>query len=229
MLTNADAFLAIWHDLDSTGKSEWERWHTYEHMPERVGIPGFLAGRRYMNDDDPEQCCFTMYEGSDLSVFESTAYLERLNNPTPWTRENAPTFRNFTRGACRRVTRAGSQHGYGGVILTVRIFRGPKFSENTKQLSTLNKLTTSICDLEGVTEATIGLCDAEITTTETTERSLRKKTTESTLDGVLIVEGYNVNTIKIRGPNIEELVAMSDVDLTPLPHQIYVLSYMLRG
>ena len=52
---------------------------------------------------------------------------------------------------------------------------------------------------------------------------------ESTLDGVLIVEGYNVSTIKTQGPNIEKLVAMSDVDLTPLPHQIYVLSYMLRG
>ena len=86
MLAHTKAFLAIWHDLLPDGKIEWERWHTYEHMPERVGIPGFLGGRRYMNHDDPEQCCFTMYEGSDLSVFKSAAYLERLNNPTPWTR-----------------------------------------------------------------------------------------------------------------------------------------------
>jgi hypothetical protein len=81
------AFLAIWHDLLDEGKTDWEKWHTYEHIPERVGIRGFLAGRRYMNYNDPEQCCFTMYEGSDLSVFKSTPYLKRLNNPTPWTKK----------------------------------------------------------------------------------------------------------------------------------------------
>ena len=141
MLTEASAFLAIWHDLEKKGKSEWERWHTYEHMPERTGIPGFLAGRRYMNDDDHKQCCFTIYEGTDLSVFNSAAYLERLNNPTPWTRKNASTFRNFTRGACHRVANAGSEQGYGGVILTVRVVRSPTFLENAKQLSLLDELT----------------------------------------------------------------------------------------
>ena len=93
MLTEAGAFLAIWHDLEEKGKREWERWHTYEHMPERIGIPGFLAGRRFMNDSERDQCCFTIYEGIELSVFKSAPYLERLNNPTPWTRKNAPTFK----------------------------------------------------------------------------------------------------------------------------------------
>jgi hypothetical protein len=55
------AFLAIWHDLLDEGKTDWEKWHTYEHIPERLGISGFLAGRRYMDYNDPEQCCFTMY------------------------------------------------------------------------------------------------------------------------------------------------------------------------
>ena len=40
-----------------------------------------------MDYNDPEQCCFTMYEGNDLSVFKSTPYLKRLNNPTPWTKK----------------------------------------------------------------------------------------------------------------------------------------------
>ena len=228
MLTEASAFLAIWHDLEKKGKSEWERWHTYEHMPERTGIPGFLAGRRYMNDDDHKQCCFTIYEGTDLSVFNSAAYLERLNNPTPWTRKNASTFRNFTRGACHRVANAGSEQGYGGVILTVRVVRSPTFLENAKQLSLLDELTASICDLVGVTAATIGFCNAEITSTQTAERSLRKKTTESTLDGVLLVEGYSVHAIETQGKAIERLVSASPADLTPLPYQIYQLSYMLR-
>ena len=49
MLENTTAVLVIWHDLLPEAKIEWEQWHTHEHMPERVGIPGFLGGRRYMN------------------------------------------------------------------------------------------------------------------------------------------------------------------------------------
>ena len=229
MLSNSTAFLAIWHGLESTGKSEWERWHTHEHMPERVGIPGFLAGRRYMNDNDSEQCCFTIYEGSELSVFESEEYLERLNNPTPWTRENASTFRNFTRGACQRIAHSGFEHGYGSIILTIRVGRGVGFSTDSKTLFTLNEITTEVCNLEGITTATIGLCDANITATKTAERTLRKGTTESILDGVLVVEGYNAKKVKEHAPKIEDIVSISPADLSPLPHQIYELSYMLRS
>ena len=107
MLRRTRAFLAIWHDIDPAMEPEWHRWHTYEHLPERVGIPGFLAGRRYMSDDAPLQRCFTLYEGADLPVFNSPAYLERLNNPTPWTRKISPAFRAFMRGACRLVATAG--------------------------------------------------------------------------------------------------------------------------
>ena len=42
MHKNSKAFLAIWHDLLDDGKRDWEKWHTYEHMPERLRIPGFL-------------------------------------------------------------------------------------------------------------------------------------------------------------------------------------------
>ena len=225
MLAHTKAFLAIWHDLLPDGKIEWERWHTYEHMPERVGIPGFLGGRRYMNHDDPEQCCFTLYEGSDLSVFKSAAYLERLNNPTPWTRENAPTFRNFTRGACRCVSNFGPEHGYGGSIMTIRLQRDDTFSENTERL---NQLTKSASELDGVLAVTLGLCNSEITATETTERNLRKGTDETLLDGVLILEGYDATTLETRGADIHKLVVAANIKLTPHPHQIFELSYMLR-
>ena len=107
MPLTSKAFLAIWHDFDPALEAEWHRWHTIEHMPERVGVPGFLAGRRYMSRDAVRQRCFTMYESADISVFNSAPYLERLNNPTPWTRAVAPTFKNFTRGACRVAASAG--------------------------------------------------------------------------------------------------------------------------
>ena len=60
-------------------------------------------------------------------------------------------------------------------------------------------------------------------------RTLRKETTESILDGVLIVEGYNATKVKERAAKIEDIVSISPADLSPLPNQIYEFSYMLRS
>ena len=50
-------------------------------------------------------------KGNDLSVFKSTPYLKRLNNPTPWTKISALTFKNYTRGACKCVSTSGQKMG----------------------------------------------------------------------------------------------------------------------
>ena len=42
------AVLAIWNDIAPGGDAEFNHWHTREHVPERVGVPGFLRGRRYL-------------------------------------------------------------------------------------------------------------------------------------------------------------------------------------
>ena len=123
MHKNSGAFLAIWHGLKNEGKIDWERWHTYEHMSERLAIPGFVSGRRYMNNNYKEQSCFTIYEGKNLKTFKSTPYLERLNNPSRWTQKSAKNFINFTRGACKCVSISSHINGYGGSIMTIRIVK----------------------------------------------------------------------------------------------------------
>jgi hypothetical protein len=40
--------VCIWHDLLPEARDEYHQWHNREHMPERVGIPGFRRGRRYV-------------------------------------------------------------------------------------------------------------------------------------------------------------------------------------
>jgi hypothetical protein len=39
--------LAIWHTIAPEAEAEYWRWHDREHIPERVGVTGFLRGRRY--------------------------------------------------------------------------------------------------------------------------------------------------------------------------------------
>jgi len=224
MQRRTQAFLAIWHDIDPAMEPEWHRWHTYEHMPERVGIPGFLAGRRYMSADAPEHRCFTLYEGADLSVFNSPAYLERLNAPTEWTRKMAPAFRNFTRGACRRLASAGAEHGYAGSVLTVRLEPDGEVDAAAAQA-----LVERIAGIEGIVGALIGACDRGVTRTETNERAMRSATEEQSLDGVVVVEAYDHAILQAAAADIEVLVASTTFGFRPGASQTYSLAYLLQA
>ena len=45
MTLKGTGFLALWNDFDPEREAEYECWHTFEHVPERVGIPGFEQQR----------------------------------------------------------------------------------------------------------------------------------------------------------------------------------------
>lgn len=109
--------LAIWSDAAAAHEDEFNSWYTSQHLPERVGVPGFRRGRRYVKDAPGELKYFTLYETADIHVLESGPYLERLNNPTAWTRRVLPYFRNGSRLAMRVTSSAGA--GIGGLAGTI--------------------------------------------------------------------------------------------------------------
>ena len=114
-----EAVVAIWNDITSGGRAEFYAWHLREHMPERVGIPGFRRGRRYIAADGttaPE--FFTLYEVETPQVLLGQDYAGRLNAPTSWTRSATAAFRNTFRALARTVESGGP--GMGGVLLTLR-------------------------------------------------------------------------------------------------------------
>jgi hypothetical protein len=109
--------VAIWHDIAPEGREAFYAWHGSEHMPERVGIPGFRRGRRYIAlHGAPEY--FNLYETDSPAVVTGAQYLERLNNPTPWTVSTVPHFRQVARSLCEVAATAGE--GQGGLIATFR-------------------------------------------------------------------------------------------------------------
>ena len=88
--------MAFWADIHRGYEPRFLEWHNCEHMPERVSVPGFREGHRYrIVGETPRYLMMYLTEGAD--VLESDAYIERLNHPTPWTRESLGHFRNPTR------------------------------------------------------------------------------------------------------------------------------------
>lgn len=102
--------VTIWNDIEPAGREVFYAWHEQEHMIERVGIPGFLRGRRYIAID-AEIEWFTLYETTTAAVLSGPDYLARLNSPTEWTRRAVREFRNVTRGLTEVVAGRGATDG----------------------------------------------------------------------------------------------------------------------
>jgi hypothetical protein len=114
-----EAVVAIWNGIAPEQRDEFYDWHTQEHMPERVGIPGFRRGRRYVAlDAATHPAFFTLYEADAMPVLQGQDYANRLNDPTPGTRTNTSRFQDTYRALARVLVSHGP--GIGGALLTIR-------------------------------------------------------------------------------------------------------------
>lgn len=116
------AIVAIWNDIAPEMREDFFEWHPREHMVERLGIPGFLRGRRYSAIDANVEF-LTMYEVADPGVLLGNTYKERVTNPSPWSAKTLPFFRNNVRGGFRIHFTEG--YAMGAYLHTVRL-RAPE-------------------------------------------------------------------------------------------------------
>lgn len=105
------AFLAIANGVDPAMLDEYEAWHTFEHVPERLTMPGFLGGRRFMRERERERHYLTLYDLDATAALETAAYRDLLTHPTPASRRMRSAMTGFERFACRETARFG--HGCG--------------------------------------------------------------------------------------------------------------------
>ncbi|MDB5779441.1 MAG: hypothetical protein JWP93_1806 [Polaromonas sp.] len=113
--------VAIWNDILPELREDFFEWHPREHMVERLGIPGFLRGRRYIAVDGGVEF-LTLYEIAGTDVLLSDVYRERLTHPTVWSTKTLPGFYNNERGACQ--IEFSDSYAMGGVMLTLRFEAG---------------------------------------------------------------------------------------------------------
>ena len=169
------AAVAMWWDIASEVRAEWEDWHTSEHMPERLAIPGFLRGSRWIAG---ESSYFVLYEAAELATVTSGAYLERLNDPTPWSRQMMPHHRNMVRSLC--ALRAGWGGGLPHALATIR------FSPT----SHLPKLPQG----RGLTGAHLLESQPMAGAPQTAEQQIRGG--DASADWVMLVGGYDLEAVK---------------------------------
>jgi hypothetical protein len=214
------AFVAIWHDIVPEGKSEFYAWHTRQHMPERLGVTGFLRGRRYLAEHGTPEY-FNLYEVRATDVLTGPEYLERLNHPTPWTQKTLPHFRNVSRSLC--LVGASLGRSQGGVILTVRAEATPGQEDRLARFLA-DAALPELFDQPGVVGAHFGVADRSGSEIVTAERKARGNVT--LVPGwVILVEGVSRDAVEAAARGLAGLGAHGAHG--PLEHGTYRLECAL--
>jgi hypothetical protein len=168
--------------------AEHDDWHTHEHLPERLSIPGFLRGTRWAAlRGGPHY--LVMYEVEQLATLTSRAYLDRLNHPSPWTAKMMRHYRGMTRAFCCVAGSAG--FGLGGFASLVRFAQAPA-KELVWRDSLLREHLLSLPGLPGIGSA--HWFEAALLPEMTVEQRIRGA--DVTMNAALLITGYREEALE---------------------------------
>ena len=192
MALSGEGAVCIWNDITPEGEAEFYAWHIEEHMPERVGIPGFRRGRRYIAEDvKTSPRFFTLYETETREVAAGQDYLNRLNDPTEWTKRATRAFRNTFRALTR--VKASFGHGPGGLLATLRMtLDAPQRAEIGERLAV--KVLPVITREAMITGAHLCMTDLEASASRT-EESKGRDDIQVPPDTTILIEGCRAEAV----------------------------------
>jgi hypothetical protein len=210
--------IIVWNDIAPEGRAEFYDWHIHEHIPERVGIPGFHSGRRYVAATSltlPE--FLTLYETAGAWAALSAPYLERLNAPTPGTKSATAHFRNTSRALCEVIASAGE--GLGGTMGTIRFGATPQGRAALTAVRAAG--IAGIAALPRVTSVRLCATDTSASGVKTTE-SRDRTDIQAPPIGALLIEGCDAEAVQA---GHDHLVRTCNLESARLAFGIYRLEH----
>ena len=184
---DAPGVLLVLNDVVDAAEDEFNRWYQQQHVPERLRVPGFNTARRY-RAVDAQPAYMAVYECDSIEVFASKAYQERLANPTDWTRNVMPGFRNMLRSACRETWSAGDGVGGGAVVVQCKPVQG---REDAARRFVKDTLAPGLMQSACLARMSLWEADAAYTGGPSPEALLRGGADKSA-DWVLFLESYEL-------------------------------------
>lgn len=188
MALSGAAVLAIWNGIKPEAEDEFVRWHVQEHIPERVGLAGFLRGRRYVAVSGHPKY-FNFYETADTGVLSSPTYLARLNAPTAWTKSVVSHFTDTSRTICHRVFSRG--FGDGAAVMTLQLLTEADRHAFVRKLETISQ---NLLLSPGIVAVHLLEGDASGGAQQTAEKALRDRP-DDTAEWILLIEGIGAERL----------------------------------
>lgn len=178
------AAVAMWWNIAPEQRPEFGDWHSHEHFPERLSIPGFRRGSRWSSTRDATGF-FVLYELDAYATLTSPGYLDRLNNPTPWSRKMMPHHLDMVRSQCRIAASFGG--GVAGSLATVRF--SPPAGAADQFEARLVEMLRDYPAKPGLTGAHLLCTDTPRTGGPTTEQQIRGA--DAAADWIVLISGYD--------------------------------------
>lgn len=177
--------LCVMNDIaPACDRRDYEAWYQQDHVPDRLGIPGFLSARRYRRLNGPRAEFLTFYETATPQVLCSAPYLKRLAEPTDWTARIMAHFRTMSRSICRVALDEG-QAGAGGMLALIAYQAAPA--------AALESQLAAILAQPGVTRVRLWRADPSVTV-PSPEEKLRPGG-DGSFATIIVVEGTNAEMI----------------------------------
>lgn len=189
MALTGKAAVAMWWHIAPEHRAEFLDWHTHEHHPERLRIDGFRRGTRWASEDNATGF-FVMYELAAREALAGPAYMERLNNPTPWSVKMMPHHAQMVRSLCDVTGSEGA--GNGRFMLTVRL--SPAAGREAELRTCLQALLPMLSMQRGIAGAHLLEASALGNVAQTQEQRIRGG--DGTADWVLLVCGYDADAMR---------------------------------
>jgi hypothetical protein len=183
------AAIAMWWNVMPERRAEFGDWHSHEHFPERMSIPGFSRGSRWTSTRDATGF-FVLYELKEYETLSSSFYLDRLNNPTPWSSKMMPHHLNMVRSQCRVAASFGG--GIAGALATIRL--APRAGAEAQLRAELIEAIGALPDVPGLAGAHLLVTDTPTTGGPTTEQRIRGA--DATADWIVLISGYDPDVVQ---------------------------------
>lgn len=185
--SGAPGVLLILNDVSKGMESEFNRWYQQQHLAERLAIDGFNTARRYQALG-AQPTHMAVYECSSIDVLQSSAYRERLTNPTEWTKKIMPGFRSTLRSACRETWSTGEGTGGTAIIVQCKPIHG---KEKDARLFIKHHLGPYLMESDCLVRMALWESDDAVTGDSSVEGGLRGKL-DNHVHWVLFIESYDL-------------------------------------
>jgi hypothetical protein len=192
MINEETGLLAIWSTIAAESEIDYMHWLTREHIFERVNVPGFRSGRVFRRRNSGPSEYMMLYELDNADVMSSSGYLERLNNPTPWTQRIMPTLQRFRRGGGAIVAQGGNPAGHGGHIAVARFEDALPDRLVGREGA---EVVSALAKVDWVVNAQIMSVKNDATAIATQEKTMRRSS-EGEFAGLLLVESLDPDSLE---------------------------------
>jgi hypothetical protein len=224
MALSGKGAIIIWNGITDEARAQFYDWHNHEHMPERLGIPGFLRGSRYGATSPATQPYFlTVYELIDKGIATSAPYLARLNAPSDWSRSTMLHFRHMIRALTEIERSEGA--GPGGAITAVRFEDSERGAAALAAVRASANVIDALARMPRITGAHLCITDAGASAAKTAESRHRNDSIVAPI-GVVLIEGCDTAAIT---DAVAALVAKCGLDPASLIVGTYLLEHTLQS